>query len=305
MKWAKRLRMKHLHWLVTLGETGSISETARLTHTTQPGLSRWLKELEEDVEDVVFERNTRGLHPTVVGQVLIAHAKRILTEADRTQQDLNAVVNGQTRTIAIGTSPASAPSFVPDAIARFLSKYPSARIELVESTMDALMQKLKVGQLDIVIGRLDNYQPHLELRSELLYREQIRVVTRLSHPLAQLTRVTWDDLYQYDWLVWPVGTPIRSKLDQALMAGGLKPPTYRVESNSMVGNLWLLQYTDMVSIVSESVATHFYDRGLLTALKIDLGANDGMVGMVWREQAEPDQLMEQLIECCRISTQYI
>lgn len=302
MKWARRLRVKHLQLLVTLGETGSLSETARVTHTTQPALSRWLKDLEDDAAGIIFERHARGLRPTVIGEILIAHAKRILIETDRAQQNLNAVASGQTRTIVVGTSPASAPRFVPDAISRFLDLFPLARVELYESTMNSLMEKLKLGQLDLIVGRLDNYKPDSDLQSELLYDEQLRVVTRLTHPLAPKEPVIWEDLYQYDWIVWPTGTPIRSKLDQALTGAGLKPPNYRVESNSQVGNLWLLQNTDMVSIVSESVAAHFYERGLLTALNIDLGIDAGTVGMVWREQAEPDQLRDQLIDCCRESS---
>ncbi|MCG3736640.1 LysR family transcriptional regulator [Vibrio cincinnatiensis] len=303
MKWARRLRVKHLQLLVTLGETGSLSETARLTHTTQPALSRWLKDLEDDAKGLIFERHARGLSPTVIGEMLIAHAKRILTETDRAQQNLNAVINGQARTIIVGTSPASAPSFVPGTLSRFLAMFPSARVELYESTMDSLMSKLKLGQLDLIIGRLDNYKPDGELQSELLYEEQLKVVTRLTHPLASQAQVHWEEVYQYDWIVWPMGTPIRSKLDQALTVAGRKPPVYRVESNSQVGNLWLLQNTDMISIVSESVAAHFNERGLLKALNIDLGTDAGIVGMVWREQAQPDQLMEQLIECCREASQ--
>ena len=50
MDWPRKLRIKHLQLFVTLAETGNISETARLQFSTQPGLSKWLKELEEEDE---------------------------------------------------------------------------------------------------------------------------------------------------------------------------------------------------------------------------------------------------------------
>ena len=55
MNWTRRLRLRHLQLLVSLAETGSLSDTAKLAHTTQPGLSKWLKELEEDAGAELFE----------------------------------------------------------------------------------------------------------------------------------------------------------------------------------------------------------------------------------------------------------
>ena len=107
MDWTRHTRLKHLPLLITLGDTGSLSETARLSYTTQPALSRWLKELEEDVGGELFERHARGLHPTPLGQMLIAHARRIQTEVERVQKNIEAVHEGATESVAIGTSPAS------------------------------------------------------------------------------------------------------------------------------------------------------------------------------------------------------
>ncbi|WP_027854834.1 LysR substrate-binding domain-containing protein [Marinobacterium litorale] len=305
MDWTRHTRLKHLPLLITLGETGSLSETARLTYTTQPSLSRWLKELEEDVGGELFERHARGLRPTALGQMLIAHARRIQTEVERAQKNIEAVHEGAAESVAIGTSPASAPSFVPSAITRFLERHPRSRVQVQESTMNTLLAKLKLGELDVVVGRLDNYRPSPEFRSEQLYSERIRVVSRLSHPLAQRGKVSWDDLYDYDWIVWPDRTPIRAKLDAALTRAGRKPPNYRVESTSQVGNLWLLQYTDMISVASERVAHHFNDRGLMESLDIDIDSDEGWVGMCWREDVQEEPTMMDLLDCMRESARFI
>lgn len=302
MDWTKRLRLKHLHLLINLAETGNLSDTARLSHTTQPGLSKWLKELEDDIGSALFERHSRGLKPTVMGQALIGHARRMVTEMSRAQHNLEALQEGSSRTIAVGTSPASAPSFVPAAITTFLGIHPKARVEIQESTMNSLLAKLELGQLDVVVGRLDNYQPRQILRSEMLYDEPLRIIARPGHPLTQSTNLSWDDLYQYEWIVWPHDTPIRSKLDIALTAAGRKPPTYRVESSSQVGNLWLLQYSDMLSIASERVARHFTGRGLVVPLAIEVGGAEGYVGMCWRDEEHSDPIVLDLLQCLRETT---
>ena len=300
--WSRHLKLKHMSLLITLGETGSLSEAARLTFTTQPALSRWLKELEEDVGDTLFERHARGLIPTEMGAALIEHAKRINTEVLRAQHNLEALKHGSSQSVAIGTSPASAPNFVPSAITRFLKLSPNSRVEIQEGTMNALLERLKLGELDVVVGRLDNYKPHTTIQSEILFQESVCIVSRVNHPLTMKNGLTWNDLYQYDWIIWPDGTPIRSKFDMALTSAGKKPPRYRVESSSQVGNLWLLQNTDMLSVASERVANHFHERGLMSRINVEFESSDGTVGMCWRDEDFISQPVKALLDCFRQSS---
>jgi DNA-binding transcriptional LysR family regulator len=81
MDWTHRLRLRHLQVLSSLARTGNLSRSAAALNTTQPALSKWLKELEEDVGLPLFERHARGLRPTSYGEALIEHARRI--EAQR------------------------------------------------------------------------------------------------------------------------------------------------------------------------------------------------------------------------------
>lgn len=299
MNWSRRLKFRHLETLIHLSETGSLSETARLLHTTQPGLSKWLRELEEEVGAPLFERHARGLKPTAMGVSMVEHARRMLVEVTRTQLDLDAIGEGDDRVISVGTSPASAPSYVPMAVCQFLKQHPRTRVEIFESTMDSLLTRLERGRLDVVVGRLDNYQPNKALGCEMLYHEPLRIVARPLHPLTQKAEITWDDLYDYEWIVWPQGSPIRSKLDYAIMQAGRKPPPFRIESSSQMGNLWILQHTDMLSIGSARVVRSFADRGLLVPLGIHIDGAEGPVGMVWRDDIGPDKVLRDMLDCFR------
>ncbi|RAD65106.1 LysR family transcriptional regulator, partial [Burkholderia multivorans] len=71
MDWTYRLRLRHLQVLLSLASTGNLSQSAAALATTQPALSKWLKELEEDVGLPLFERHARGLRPTPYGDALI------------------------------------------------------------------------------------------------------------------------------------------------------------------------------------------------------------------------------------------
>lgn len=297
MKWIKNLKMKHFRLLKELATSGSLSDAARTSHTTQPALSKWLKELEADIGTPLFDRHARGLTPTDVGLMLISHAERLISEAERTEQNIESIAKGGSRVIYLGTSPAAAPNFVPSAMLVFLEKYPDVTLNIQEGTMNELLNLLELGKLDLVIGRMDNYRPQSSFSSRILYEERLTVVCKPSHPLCQFPSITWNDLYEYDWIAWPVGTPIRSKLDNALTAAGLKPAPVRVESSSQIANLWLLKYSNMLTVFSERVARHFTERGLVTALDFKLEEDVGAVGMCWRDDSLDDKLISQLIEC--------
>ncbi len=305
MTWTKRLRFKQLEQLITLAKAGNLSDTARLTHSTQPGLSRWLKELEEDVGAPLFERHARGLKPTLLGKMLIGHAQRISSEIERAQHNMDAFQKGVDQIISIGTSPATSANFVPHAIMEFLTLYPKARIEIHESTMDSLLKKLKSGKLDVVVGRFDNYEPEQNLCNETLYSEKLYVIARKDHPLDGQKLLSWETLCQYEWIVWPHGAPIRSKLDVALTRAGRKPPHYRIESASQVSSLWLLGHSDMISISSEHVARYFISRGLISILdfELELDSSPGAVGMCWRDEQHPAKSTLELLKCLRRSAQ--
>ncbi|WP_369856568.1 LysR substrate-binding domain-containing protein [Candidatus Thalassolituus haligoni] len=299
MSWTRQLRLKHLSLLIELSESGSLSDVARTSHTTQPGLSKWLKELEEDIGAPLFDRHSRGLRPTPLGSLMVSHARRMLSEVERTEQNLHSLMQGGNRILSIGTSPASAPSFVPAAIMRFLKSNPNARIRVEESTMNEMLAKLELGKLDLVVGRMDNYRPRPVIGSAILYNERLRVVARPGHPLTRKSNLTWEDLYQYDWIVWPDGTPIRSKLDAALTAAGQKPAPLRIESASQIANLWMIKYSDMLSISSERVAMHFEERGLVVPLAMDIEQSGGSVGMCWRDEDSQDDMIDLLLACFR------
>ncbi len=281
--WIPRLNLRHLQLLVTLVELGSISDTARAMSTTQPALSKWLKELEDEVGAPLFERHTRGLSPTGHGRVLLTHAQRVLNEMDRAQDNLAALHGSSSHRVMLGTAPASITELVPAAIAGFLQRHPKARVELHENTMRVLLQKLEQGELDVVVGSLDKYQPSPSLHSEMLYSEPMKVVVRAGHPLAGKKRVVWDDLFAYDWVLWPQGTANRGKLDMALAQAGRGPLPCRVESSSLIANFALLQQSDLLCVVSNRLARHFAQRQEVVPLDFALGV-ESSIGMCWRDE---------------------
>ena len=147
MDWTYRLRLRNLKMLLSLAQTRNISHSAAMLNTTQPGLSKWLKDLEEDIGLPLFERHARGLRPTSHGEALIAHAMRIDAQLDRASGDMAALREGGGGRVVIGASGASASDTVPLAVLRLLERMPQARAKLVEGTTDRLLAHTWPGNI--------------------------------------------------------------------------------------------------------------------------------------------------------------
>jgi DNA-binding transcriptional LysR family regulator len=299
MDWTHRLRLRNLKMLLSLAQTRNISHSAAMLNTTQPGLSKWLKDLEDDIGLPLFERHARGLRPTPYGDALIAHAQRIDAQLDRASGDMAALRQGGGGRVVIGASGASASDTVPLAVMHLLERMPQARVKLVESTMDRLLGQLAQGDLDVVVGRSAPEHHDPAIRSESLYLEPVHMVARPRHPVfAQTGRVSWEDLMAYRWIVWPKGTPIRNALDTALAAADQSLPADHVESNSVTINLTLINNSDMIGVASHRAALRFSQMNAMRILPLRL-SGFGSVAMYWRQETYQPAAVETTLECLR------
>ncbi|MDQ8016346.1 MAG: LysR family transcriptional regulator [Bordetella sp.] len=298
MDWTQRLRLRHLQLLLSLARTGNMSQSAQELHTTQPGLSKWLRELEEDIGLPLFERHARGLHPTAHGEALIAHARRIEAQLDTARDDMAALRAGGSGLVVVGTSGASASDTVPLATLKLLQQVPRAQLRLVESTMDLLMNRLAHGELDIVVGRTTSEHHHEQVRAEMLYMEPLHFVARPQHPLFKRAALDWADLMDYRWVVWPRGTPIRNALEAALAEAGHHLPRDHVESNSVAVNLTLLNSSPMIGVASHRTAQRFARLGAMRVLPLRL-SGFGSVSMYWNVAGANRAAVAAMLECLR------
>jgi DNA-binding transcriptional LysR family regulator len=298
MDWTHRLRLRHVKMLLSLAQTHNISHSAAILNTTQPGLSKWLKDLEEDIGLPLFERHARGLVPTPYGEVLIAHAKRIDIQLDRASSDMETLREGGSGWVIIGASGVAASDTVPLAIMRLLERMPKAKVSLVEGTTDRLTAQLAQGDLDIVLGRADPEFGAPTLDMEVLFFDGIHLVVRPGHPLLSTSPLQWADLHAYRWIVWPKGAPVRNALDSALAEAAqiIAPDT--METNSVTANLTLLNNSDMIGIASHRAALRLAQMNVLRILPIQLSGS-GAVAMYWSKDAFMSQAIRLAMDCLR------
>ena len=295
MEWTQRLRMRQLYLLVALYETRNISHTAKQMGVTQPGLSKWLSELEEDLNVKLFKRNSRGLTPTEFCTALVSHARAIIGELDRTQATIRLMSIGASGNLVVGTTPTVATGLVPKAAGYFRKRFPDAYLNIIENRLDALLPQLEEGRVDLVITRTDQVHLDAGVRCDILHPEQIRVVVGASHPLARKRKVDWPDVLRYPWIIPPKLSPLRRELEHELALAGQPSPRYRVETGSTLVLVTMLQDSDLVAPMSARLMHYF--QGLKQVVPLPLPyLREGSVGVIRRREVTESPMLKAFMD---------
>lgn len=293
--WTQKIKLQHLQILVALAEQGNLTQVARMMNITQPALSKWLTQFENDVGVTLFERHSKGLRPTEGGNLLLQHAQRLLNDLERSQYEMARFKQGGlVGSLKIGCSPV-ATDCVSQAILSLLSEMPGLHLDVEEKVMTPLLQDLLAGVVDVVVGRVGGRALTLPLNYQVLYTEPVCFVARPDHPLAGHHTISWEDLMSWRWIIWPTGTPIRLSIDNALADNGIMLPDNIIESASMNVSINLLQSSDMISILSLRLAKRYAGQGQLVILNLPEIEQKGSVGMFWRKNEIPSVALERFL----------
>jgi DNA-binding transcriptional LysR family regulator len=277
-----RLKTRQLVLLVYLDEFRSVLRAASAAGMTQPAASKLLRELEETFDVQLFERQARGVAPTWYGEILIRHARSVLSEISRAQEEIAALKSGLTGQASIGTVLNPGTNLVPLAVAQLKQKHPGMLVRIELDYSKPLIAKLLKGELDIVIARILDSHGAEELQVEPLADERHAVIAGGAHPLAGRRDLQLEDLVDQGWILPPSGSLIRDRLISAFLQRGLMAPSNLVESFSLPIITNLLRDTNMVVALPKETVQPYCEIGMLTVLIEDIGIEIGSFGIVTR-----------------------
>ncbi|ACT12440.1 HTH-type transcriptional regulator Cbl [Pectobacterium aroidearum] len=201
----------------------NLTEVANTLFTSQSGVSRHIRELEEELGIEIFiRRGKRLLGMTEPGKELLVVAERILNDASNIRRLANVFTNNDTGQLVIATTHTQARYSLPPVIKAFRSLYPQVRLVLNQGTPDEIVAMLHSGEADIGIAseQLIN-DPSLAAFS--YYRWHHSVIVPEDHPLTQERVITLEMLNAEPLITYRQGITGRSRLDRAFQAVGMSP----------------------------------------------------------------------------------
>ncbi|PPC78553.1 LysR family transcriptional regulator [Pokkaliibacter plantistimulans] len=279
-----RLRYKHLVMLVTLGNSLNMHRASEALNVSQPAATRMLQEIEAAFDCELFERFNRGMRPTAIGLEIIRFAQTALNGLERCSEDIVRFQKGGFGHLTIGTIMGAAPSLVIETIAEIKRLRPRLHITISGDTSDQLIEQLELGKIDVAIGRRSLLGSRSHFSFEPLSNEKLIAVVHSAHPLLQQPELDIADVVNHwPWILQPVSSPARYAIEQYLRRLDLPTPTDVTECSSVFAMLQLIQITDAVMILSESVLVDYLRMGLIRELPIAVDAHLEPFGILMRD----------------------
>lgn len=278
-----RLKTRQLLLLIALDDHRNIHRASEALCMTQPAASKQLKDLEDMLEVKLFERLPRGMAPTLFGETMIRHARMALTSLSLAHDDIVALKKGLTGQVEVGVIMTPGMSLLPRAIARIKAQAPLLRIGVQMETSKVLLELLRRGTLDFMIGRILEEEGSTGLHYEELTEEPACAVVRLRHPLLARQDLSLADLAQQAWILPPPGSVLRHRWELMFRRAALEPPANAVDTTALLLITALLQQTDALHVMPLEVARYYASLHALAILPIELPCSMDAFGIITRQ----------------------
>ena len=258
------MEIRHLKYFVKIAETLSFSEAAKALFITQSTLSQQIRQLEQEMDAQLFERNNHNVRLTEAGEELLPYARQTLKASQACLDRIQDLQHMLTGTLNIGVTFSFSP-ILTEALFAFIKLYTKVKLNIFYKPMDELMKMLEHDDVDFAL----TFRPaelNKDIESHFLFDNHLAVIVREDHPLARKESVSIAELEQYDLVLPAKGLQARNAFD--LMCTGCNHSLkVRIELNDVNVLLKMVKQSGMMTILSE---TTIYNEEGFKSIPIDL-----------------------------------
>ncbi len=285
-----RLVTAQVRALLSLAETGSFVAAARSVGLSEPALHRSVKELELLCGTALVERRGRGVGLTAAGRKLTRDLQlgvRELTAALEESGD----GGGQ---LSIGAMALSRSLLLPATLAALSRKMPSAHVDVVEGSYLELVELLRSGEVDVIIGALRAEAPR-DLHEEPLLTDRLTVIGRADHPLAG-RRATYRELALYPWIVARRASGLLERWQRLFDEAGMERPVAPIQCGSVALIRGVLVRSDFLTLLSPDQVRAEIVAGQLVEIGSEAPDTARTIGAITRRDFYPTRLQRLFLE---------
>ncbi|MBQ8223875.1 MAG: LysR family transcriptional regulator [Bacteroides sp.] len=269
------MELRQLKYFAKTAETLNFSEAAKALCITQSTLSQQIRQLEQELNVQLFQRNSHSVALTEAGEELLPHALHTLHAADTCFERIRDLQHLLTGSLNIGVTFTFSP-ILTETLLSFMKQYPHVKLNIYYKPMAELMEMLQQREVDFVLAFKPSKR-YEEIESHVLFDNHLAAIVHEHHPLAKKERISLTDLERYDIALPAQGLQARYAFDDALQQF-LTHLNVRIELNEVNILLKLIKQSELVTILSE--ATTYNEPGV-KAILLDIPGNE-MEGCVHR-----------------------
>jgi LysR family hca operon transcriptional activator len=228
------MELRHLRYFVAVADAGSLTVAAqRMLHTSQPSLSRQIRDLEEEVGAQLLTRTARGIELTPAGRAFLDHARAVLSQVEAATEAARRAAHPAKPCFAMGFLTGHELTWMPEALRILHNELPNVDVMISSQYSPLLADGLSKGKIDAAFLRRERGAPHLAFR--LLVREPLVVVLPSDHHLAAFKAISPGDLAGETFVTVSNTAPVlRVVIDNYLKRSGINiTPTHEADHLAM------------------------------------------------------------------------
>lgn len=217
------MELHQLRYFLAVARTRNFSRAAEQCHVAQPSLSQQIMKLEAELAERLFERTKREVSLTPAGELLRAHAERVVESVEEAQacvREAGGLVRGR---VALGALPTVAPYYLPVRLRKFAARFPAVEVVVHEDTTAQLALAVAAKEIDVALLSLP--VERTGLAAEEFFDEPLLVALPAKHRLARRrgAALTLDDLEQEAFILMKEGHCLAGQALQFCRLNGFAP----------------------------------------------------------------------------------
>lgn len=292
----KLMTMTQLRAFVALAEAGSFAGAAHNTGLSQTAVHRAVGDLEQMIGGKLVERRGRVVWLNTAGKRLARGTRLAVAEISAAIADLELDSGSGSEMIAFGALPLSRPFLVPTAMARMARDEPRAAFKVLEGSWRELIEPLRDGVIDMVVGTVRPYEI-ADLYQMPLFEDRLVVAAGSKHPLVGEENPTKEQLAAYPWIVAPANTPLREQWER--LFADIEEPTIPIECGSVMIIGRLLTEGDFLTLLSPDQVALQIRSGLLARIGPPLEDSKRTIGITTRRSWRPTATQRRFLDLLR------
>jgi DNA-binding transcriptional LysR family regulator len=297
----RRLKLRDLHILMNVAQSGSMGKAAAELAVSQPAISKAIADMEHALGVRLLDRTAYGVEPTMYGSALLKWGTAVFDDLRQGVKELEFLADPTAGEVRVGSTEPMTAGLVPAVIDRLSRQFPRLAFKVMQApTIPLQFRDLRERNVDLVLGRMMTAVPDDDLNAEVLFNDPLFVVAGLNHRWARRRKIEPAELLNEPWsLPSYEGAFAGPLVVEAFRSIGLEAPKQTVASTSIQLVSALLATGRFLAVLSGSTLQLSGRRLGLKALPVALPIRPGPVGIVTLKNRTLSPVAQLFIDCAR------
>ena len=243
------MKLHHIRDVVAVADRGSLRSASRHLNIAQSAITRSIRELEQELGAMLFERRANGAVLTPIGEAFVRRAKGLQLDLERAREEVEQMKGAVAGSVSIGLTTAAHIALLPRVVAPFRRRYPDVKLRVSEGPFPIAEAGLQNGTLDFYIGPFMEAATPVELIVERLFENRRIVVARRGHPLSFATSLA--ELSDARWIASSVTLDSDAEFYPLFERHGLPKPHIAAQADSALSVISLCAASDLLAILPQ------------------------------------------------------